>query len=304
MKALRFIRVLALLVLAGIAVMTPGFISWPSMLSLLTTVSFIGCVAVGMTLITISGNIMSFSLGSTVGAAAMIFVASVNVFGVPAAFVIALVFGALVSGFQGLVIGLFRANPIIVSIASLSLIYGIAEAFAESGTVYAAAGTHYGLLKGAIFGIPREFVALLLLTAIAQFIIGFTTFGRNLLMVGSSFQASEAVGIQTWRTVTGAFIWAGLCAGLAGVMLAVRYDSASMAYGFGYDYDAVAAVLVGGTAIKGGQGSALRTLIGALIIAIIQVVLLLQGFRQEWQYFIAGLIVLAVIILQTRGVRD
>jgi ribose/xylose/arabinose/galactoside ABC-type transport system permease subunit len=112
------------------------------------------------------------------------------------------------------------------------------------------------------------------------------------------------VGIKTWRTVTGAFIWAGLCAGLAGVMLAIRYDSASMAYGFGYDYDAVAAVLVGGTAIKGGQGSAVRTLVGGLVIAIIQVVLLLQGFRQEWQYFIAGLVVLAVIILQTRGVRD
>ena len=301
---LRVARMLALLVLAGIAVTTPGFLSWPSILSLLTTVSFIGCVGVGMTLITISGNIMSFSLGSTVGAAAMIFVASVNAFGVPAAFVIALLFGGFVSGVQGLVIGLFRANPIIVSIASLSLIYGIAEAFAESGTIYAVAGTDYGLLKGAIFGIPREFLALLLLTGIAQFILVFTTFGRNLLMVGSSFQASEAVGIKTWRTVTGAFIWAGLCAGLAGVMLAIRYDSASMAYGFGYDYDAVAAVLVGGTAIKGGQGSAVRTLVGALVIAIIQVVLLLQGFRQEWQYFIAGLVVLAVIILQTRGVRD
>ena len=304
MNMLRIFRVVALLVLAGIALATPGFLSWPSILSLLTTVSFIGCVAVGMTLITISGNIMSFSLGATVGATAMIFVAAVNAVGVPAAFIIALLFGAAVSGVQGLIVGLFRANPIIISIASLSLIYGIAEAFAESGTVYAATGTNYGPLKGPLFGIPREFVLLVILALVAQLLLTMTAFGRNLLMAGSSFRAAEAVGVQTWRTVAGAFAWAGLCAGFAGVMLAVRYDSASMAYGFGYDYDAIAAVLVGGTAIKGGQGSALRTLAGALVIAMIQVVLLLQGFRQEWQYLIAGLVVLAVIILQTRGSKE
>jgi ribose/xylose/arabinose/galactoside ABC-type transport system permease subunit len=205
---------------------------------------------------------------------------------------------------QGFAVGLFRANPIIISIASLSLIYGIAEAFAESGTIYAASGTDYGLLKGALFGIPREFALLVVLTLVVQLLLTFTTFGRNLLMVGSSRRAAEAVGVHTWRTVTGAFAWAGLCAALAGMMLAIRYDSASMAYGFGYDYDAIAAVLVGGTAIKGGQGSAVRTLTGAIVIAVIQVVLLLQGFRQEWQYLIAGLVVLAVIILQTRGSKE
>jgi ribose/xylose/arabinose/galactoside ABC-type transport system permease subunit len=74
-----------------------------------------------------------------------------------------------------------------------------------------------------------------------------------------------------------------------------------MDYGVGYEYDAIAAVLVGGTAIGGGQGSALRTLAGAMAIAAVQVMLLLKGLRQEWQYLVAGLIVLAVIILQSRG---
>jgi ribose/xylose/arabinose/galactoside ABC-type transport system permease subunit len=120
-------------------------------------------------------------------------------------------------------------------------------------------------------------------------------------MIGSSFRAAEAVGVRTWRTVTGAYLWAGLFTSLAGIMLAIRYDSANMDYGVGYDYDAIAAVLVGGTAIGGGQGSALRTLAGALVIAAVQVMLLLKGLRQEWQYLAAGLIVLAVIILQSRG---
>ncbi len=109
--------------------------------------------------------------------------------------------------------------------------------------------------------------------------------------------------MRTWRSITGAYLWAGLFTGQAGIMLAIRYDGANMAYGSGYDYDAVAAVLVGGTVIKGGQGSALRTLAGAMIIAIVQALLLLLGLRQEWQYLITGLIVLAVIVLHTSGER-
>jgi ribose transport system permease protein len=139
---------------------------------------------------------------------------------------------------------------------------------------------------------------------IAQVVLSLTRFGRNMYMLGSSFGAAEVVGFKTWRTVTGAYAWAGMFTALAGVLLAIRYDSASMAYGAGYAYDAIAAVLVGGTAIKGGEGSALRTLLGAMVIAIIQVVLLLQGFRVEWQYLITGLIVLGMVMLQTSGTRD
>ena len=84
-------------------------------------------------------------------------------------------------------------------------------------------------------------------------------------------------------------------------MLATRYDAANMDYGVAYDYDAIAAVLVGGTAIGGGHGSAIRTFAGAMVIAAVQVMLLLRGLRQEWQYLAAGLIVLGVIILQARG---
>jgi len=298
------VRAIAALALALMALLTPGFLSEPSLLSLLTTVSFIGCVATGMTLITIGGNIMSFSLGALVGATAMIFVLAVNVGGVVFAFAAALIFAALTNAIQGFVIGVVRANPIIVSIAATALIYGAAEAFAERGTIYAAAGTQYGIFRGKVVGLPIEFVVLLGATVLAQFLLSCTVFGRNLFMTGSSAAAAEIIGVRTWRTVTGAYLWAGLFAGLAGMMLAMRYDSASMSYGVGYEYDAVAAVLVGGTAIKGGEGSAVRTLIGALVIAIIEAVLLLWGFRQEWQFLISGVIVLAVVALQTRGRRD
>jgi ribose/xylose/arabinose/galactoside ABC-type transport system permease subunit len=300
-RVFRWAQTIGIIVLLAVIFATPGFLAGPSILSLLTTVSFIGCVAIGMTLITISGNIMSFALGTTVGVTAMVFILASNWLGFGLGLVVGLLLGSLLTGLQGLLIGWVRANPIIVSIAALALIYGITQAFAESGTIYADPGIFPSSVKGKVGGVPIEFIMFVLSALIAQFILSFTRFGRNLFMVGSSVRAAEAVGVNTWRTITGAYLWAGFFTSLAGIMLAVRYDAANMDYGVAYDYDAIAAVLVGGTAIGGGHGSAVRTFAGAKVIAAVQVMLLLRGLRQEWQYLAAGLIVLAVIILQARG---
>ncbi|OGA51199.1 MAG: hypothetical protein A3G25_01620 [Betaproteobacteria bacterium RIFCSPLOWO2_12_FULL_63_13] len=297
------VRAVVIVALTVACVATPGFFSLPNILSLLTTVSFMGCVAVGMTLITISGNIMSFSLGATAGAAAMVFIVAVNIGGIGIGLIAALAVAALVSAAQGFAVGWVRANPIIVSIAAVALIYGTAEIFTRHSSIYFKPGTGIEILRGKLGGVPLEFVVLLCVTAAGQFILYLTRFGRNLYMMGSSFRAAEAAGVKTWRTVTGAYLWAGAFTGLAGVMLAIRYDGANMDYGVGYEYDAIAAVLVGGTLMKGGHGSALRTLAGAMIIAIVQAMLLLRGFRQEWQYLFTGLIVLAVILLHSSGER-
>ena len=294
-------QTIGIIVLLAVIFATPGFLAKPSILSFLTTVSFIGCVAIGMTIITISGNIMSFALGATVGVTAMVFILASNWLGFDFGLIVGLLFGSLLTGLQGLMIGWVRANPIIVSIAALALIYGLTQAFAEKGTIYADPGIFPASVKGKVGGVPIEFIMFVLSALIAQFILSFTRFGRNLFMVGSSFRAAEAVGVNTWRTITGAYLWAGFFTSLAGIMLAVRYDAANMDYGVAYDYDAIAAVLVGGTAIGGGHGSAVRTFAGAMVIAAVQVMLLLRGLRQEWQYLAAGLIVLAVIILQARG---
>jgi ribose/xylose/arabinose/galactoside ABC-type transport system permease subunit len=293
------VRVAAIVLLAAVALATPGFTAAPSVLALLTTISFVGCVAVGMTLITVSGNIISFALGATVGATTLVFMAVLNAAGLITAIAAALAFGALVTAAQGALIGLVRANPIIVSIAAFALIHGATQSVMQGTSIYAAPGAGLELLKGKVLGLPIEFLLFLGVVAIGQLLLSFTVFGRNAIMVGSSLRAAEAGGLRSWRTVTGVYAWAGLFTAVPGIALAVRYGSANMEYGQGYDYDAIAAVLVGGTAIQGGQGSTLRTLAGILVIAIVQVILLLHGLRQEWQYLIAGLFVLGVIMLQT-----
>ncbi len=291
---LHAVFILALMIAA---LATPGFLSGPALQSLLTTISFIGCVAVGMTLVTISGNILALSLGATVGASALVVIAASNRSGLAEAIPLALMFGSMVGAVQGALIGGLRANPIIVTIATSVLIYGAAQPITGNAAFYAVYPTSDSLLNARLLGMPIEFVVFVAILLICQFLLSFTVFGRNVFMVGDSFNAARAAGLRPWATIIGAYSCAGAFSAIAGIMLALRYGRASMEFGLGYDYSAIAAVLVGGTAISGGQGSAIRTFAGMMIIGIVQVVLLLQGFRQEWQYLITGVIVLGVVLL-------
>jgi ribose/xylose/arabinose/galactoside ABC-type transport system permease subunit len=279
------------------AVLTPSFLSLPSLTALMSTASVIGCMAAGMTFITIGGAIMSFALGATAAGSAFVFVTILNAAGLVPGLIGALVFGALVTGLQGLLVGWIRANPIIVSIAANILIYGAAAWITGNQTVYAPTGSGELFLRQVIAGVPVEFIVFLALIALGQFILTYTVFGRNLLLVGSGPPAADALGLPVTRTISLAYVWAGLFSAIAGVLLAVRYNQGNMSLAVNYDYGAIAAVLVGGTAIQGGDGSMVRTLIGVAVISIIQVVLLLHGFEAAWRYLVTGLIVLAVIIL-------
>jgi ribose/xylose/arabinose/galactoside ABC-type transport system permease subunit len=295
------IRIGALVLLLAAAAATPGVASAPSLLAWLTTVSFLGCVAVGMTFITLSGNKMSFCLGATVAVTAVVFVHVLNHAGFFAAVAGALAFSAALGALQGFLIGRMHANPIIVTIAAFALIQGAAQAATKGETAYVGDASAYAFLTGSIAGVPYEFLAFLAVLVGAQLMLWYTPFGRNLYMVGSSPRAAEAAGLRGWRTLTGVYLWASLFSAVSGIMLATRYNSASMEYGINYDYDAIAAVLVGGTAMSGGRGSAWRTLAGVMVIGLVQMLLLLHGLRQEWQLLITGLIVLAMIMLQGRN---
>lgn len=250
-----------------------------------------------MTLITISGNLLSFSLSVTTAAAAMAFVVGINWGGGTFGAVIAFTFGAVVTGLQGFVIGFFRSHPIIVSIAALALMTGLSVPLTHSESLSIQTSSGYHLFQSTVLGIPMEFIVFIGATATGQLLLTYTAFGRRLYMIGNSMRAAEAAGINIWKTITAGYALSGLFTALAGILLAAHYQMADMQYGAGYDYQAIAAVLVGGTSIRGGQGSIIRTLVGVMIIAIVQSVLILQGVRADWQYLIAGIIVLAVIML-------
>ena len=295
------VRVVAGAAIAFFALSTPGFTSPLSINALLNAISFIGCVAVGMTFITLTGNIMSLCLGATVSASALIFLACLSL-GVLPAFLIAILFGIVVTAGQGALVGYFRANPILVSVAGLSLLIGGA-ALATGGQRIYPGGEGLQMFKGRFAGIPVEALYFFATVIVGQFILSWTRIGREMVMVGSNVRAATAAGVDSAWAITVAYVMAGACSAVSGVLLGARYGSGDMELGTGYDYTAIAAVLVGGTAIQGGSGSVIRTLIGVTVIAIIEVVLLLRGFSQQLQYLITGIIVLAVIMLHTVGER-
>lgn len=295
------VRIIAASAIALFALSTPGFTSPLSINALLNAISFIGCVAVGMTFITLTGNIMSLCLGATVSASALVFLASLS-FGVVPAFVISIAFGVVITAVQGALVGYFRANPILVSVAGLSLLIGGAALITGGQRIYPG-GEGLQVFRGRIAGIPIEALYFFATVIIGQAILSWTRIGRVMVMVGSNPRAAHAAGVGPEIAVTVAYMIAGACAAVSGVLLAARYGSGDMELGAGYDYTAIAAVLVGGTAIQGGAGSVTRTLAGVTIIAIIEVVLLLRGFSQQLQYLITGVIVLAVIMLHTISER-
>jgi ribose transport system permease protein len=301
-RAVFAIRTGAALLLIAFALTTPGFLTAASLLTMLTTMSFVGCVAVGMTFITLSGNLMSFALGMTLSAVTVVFIGSLPLAGVWGSLLLAFAFSMALTGAQGWLIGYFQANPIIVTMAALALIIGVGTYLTGGHGLYPPEGLDLNFLKAGHFGpVPGPLAFFLIAVVIGQFVLSFTHFGRNLYMVGSNPRAAEAAGVVTWRTVTGAYVFAGFCTAIAGILMAARYSSGDMDYGVGYEYQAISAVLVGGTAIQGGAGSALRTLFGAFIISAIEGLLLLNGFSTQMQYFLIGVIVLVVIMLQTFG---
>ena len=158
--------------IALFALGTPGFTSPLSVNALLNAVSFIGCVAVGMSFITLTGNIMSLCLGATVSASALIFLASLSL-GISAAFLLALAFGVAVTAAQGLLVGYIRANPILVSIAGLSLLIGGAALVTGGQRIYPG-GTGLQMFKGRVAGIPVEALYFFATVIVGQFILSWT----------------------------------------------------------------------------------------------------------------------------------
>jgi ribose/xylose/arabinose/galactoside ABC-type transport system permease subunit len=280
------------------ALLTPGFTATPNVVTLLATTSFVGCVAIGMTFIMLSGNIMSFSLGATMASGAMVYCA-LSDYGAAAAAAATVLYSITVSAAQGALVGYFRANPIIVSIMSVSLISGGTQVVSQGHAVYAVADS-LAALKGNLAGIPVAGFVLLAAVVAGQLLLRYTHFGHGVILVGSNLRAAVAAGVRTPRLVPGVYAAAGFFTSLTALLIAARYGSADLSYGVGLDYSAVAATLVGGTAISGGHGSVVRTLGGIVVIAVIGSILLLRGFETQYQYLLTGIIILIAILAQGR----
>jgi ribose/xylose/arabinose/galactoside ABC-type transport system permease subunit len=292
----------ALAIAAFAAVTTEGFLTVDNLKAVLFTGSFIGIAAVGTTVIMLSGNIFSLSLGTSISVAAMAFLASLE-YGLGAAIFMTLLLGTVIFAAQGLVVGVWDANPIIVTIAAGAIQTGLVT-WLSSGTQVTPSGTAYEKLGGELFGFPVGFYVLLVLTVVSALVLERTSFGHMVYLMGESRRAARAAGLRVAWITMGAFALAGVAAATAGILLGAFNGTATLSIGGSYTYDAIAAALVGGTAIQGGRGSVWRGFFGAFFIAGLTDLLLLRGYSRGVQILVEGIVVVVVVVLTQVGRRS
>lgn len=290
--ALPLLAVAMIAVIGLAAATTPGFFTLGNGQAIIASMVVVGMVATGMTLIMASGAFVSLALATTATICAMIFMASLP-FGLPVALVLTVAAGGLTGAVQGLVIGGWGANPIIVTIAAAALLEGVAVGLSQGATI-TPTGTSYQMLNARLLGLPVGFYVLVALVLATEAMLRLTSLGRMIYLVGDNRAAARTAGLPVEGIGTAVFALAGACAALAGIFMASFNHSASLLLSRGtLSYDAIAAVLIGGAAIGGGRGTVFRTMLGAAIIAIVTDLVLLRGFSTGAQILLKGTVMIA-----------
>ncbi|HEY0100703.1 MAG TPA: ABC transporter permease [Pyrinomonadaceae bacterium] len=288
---------LVLLVLAN-ALFTPNFADVNNFRNILLQVAPTVLVAVGMTLVIATGGI-DLSVGSVMAIAAAL--ASTNLerglfpavaLGLLAALAVGLFNGALISG--------FRIQPIIVTLAMLITGRGVAQVVSRGGQIILIEDQNFmSLGKGFVGPVPMSVVVMLLVVAVAIFVMRATSFGRYVAAVGGNEAAARLAGIKVHRTKITVYALSGLLAGLAGLIEAARSEASDATkVGLYIELDAIAAVVVGGTPLTGGRVTVVGTLIGALIMQVITTSFNMLGIGFAWSLVLKAAIILIAVYIQ------
>lgn len=291
------VAVLGLLAVGWIT--TPRFVTVDNALIVVRSASIIGIVAVGLTFVTVSGNFFSLSLGETASFSAIAFSFMIaEGWGVPAAIVLTLGLAIALGALQGAVIAA-GANPIITTLGAGAALFGLAAVLTDNKTIRTGSHVADWVGRGRPLGIPSQTWAFAILTVAAAIVLTRTPFGRRLTLVGSNAAAATATGLRRGSVAIAAFAAASLGAGLAGMFTAAQVGQGITDQFPELTINAIAAVLVGGTVISGGEGSMLRTALGAVFIAGLDNLLVIRGYSYGVRVTVTGIAVLVGVALFT-----
>jgi len=283
------------------AILSPVFLKPTNLLNILRQTSINGIIAIGMTLVILTGGI-DLSVGSILALSAVIATSFAhpgehNII-VPLA---AGLFVGLACGFvNGIIIAWNKIAPFIVTLAMMTIARGLALVYTNGRPVIDLSDTYNKIGSSYVIGVPFPVVIFILIILIGLFILKFTKFGRHIYATGGNEMAAKISGVNTKGVIIWVYSIAGLLSGLAGIVLSARVMSASPATGQGYELDAIAAVVIGGTKLTGGVGSIAGTIIGALIIGVMNNGLDLLNISSYWQLFAKGVIILLAVILDKK----
>jgi ribose/xylose/arabinose/galactoside ABC-type transport system permease subunit len=291
-----WIAILAVVTIYGAAT-TQGFLTVSNMKAILTAAAFVGIIAVGLTVMVLSGNLFSLALGQTAAVSAMVFLSALR-WGLLAAILLTLLLGLVIGAVQGFPVGAWGANPIIITIGAAGLMEGMAVWLSNGQSIVPPASeTSWQHLAQPVLGLPAPVYVFLVLTVVLAVVMDRTRFGRQIYLLGENRAAARAAALPITLLTVGAFGIASLYTAASGILIGASSANASLLLTGSYTYDAIAAALVGGNAVTGGRGSIARTAAGAVFIAAISDMLLLRGYSTGGQILVRGVIVLVVVVL-------
>lgn len=289
--------ILILLVFLAASVTVPEFFKFETIRAILVATSITGIIAVGMTAITLSGNLFSLGVTASTVFSGVIYIWVGHATGSMYVAALVAIFAAVALGIvQGFIVGL-GLNTVIVTLAAGSIIYGVTAILTRGEVVQAPTTSLEGFATFPVFGVPLPVVVFILFTALAWFLTEHTLIGRNVHLLGSNKNTARNSGISPMGTTIWAFIAFSLGIGIAAVLQASQMHQIQADNLPGLTMDVVAAVLVGGTAVTGGDGSPIKSAIGALFIATITQVMVLLSIPQGPRYFVLGLVVVALVVV-------
>ncbi|WP_104663658.1 ABC transporter permease [Ensifer adhaerens] len=304
---------LALLLLVG-ALVNPNFISINNLANVATRSAFIAIIAVGATFVISSGD-LDLSVGAMVAFIASLMILFMNsgviadpVLMLLGAILFAIVAGTLCGLTNGLITTVGRIEPFIATLGTMGIYRGLTTWLSQGGAITLKEPELQEMYRpayfGTIAGVPVPIVVILAVTAVAAFILYRTRYGRHVVAVGSNRDVARYSGISVNRVRTVAFVIQGLCVAVAVLLYVPRLGSTSATTGILWELQAITAVVVGGTALKGGAGRVWGTICGAFILELVGNIMLLSNFISEYLIgAIQGAIIIIAMLVQRSLVR-
>ena len=289
------------------AIISPTFLSYSRIMSALNYVYFLGFLSLGVTFVIATGGI-DFSIGPVMFCCALIAGYSLTSYGVPMALAmgISLLVGFVFGMFNGYLVAYWSVPPFIVSMASMNIAKGLASVFTKMQSVSwpqasAEGGWYRSLVK--VGNIPVGLFIFLAVAVICAIVLNKTKIGRYILCLGSNKEAVRLSGVNVKKWEMIAYIICGVLVGVAAIFYVSAYTTVQPGYGDTYNNEAIAGCVMGGTSMAGGLASISGTVIGVLIIALLQEGILALGMNKNYQLIITGIIVIAAVYFDVLGRR-
>ena len=298
--------------LAAVPVVSPQAKLWPTFLlasnliNVTSQIAVIAVIAVGMTMVIITGGI-DLSVGSLVALSAVLaarFIrdhaggASAGTGGMIACGLAAVLICGLVGAFSGSMITLFKVPPFIATLAVMQIASGMAYEMSSGESIYDIPQSFTWLGQGTgVLGVPNAVWLMFALFVAAHVMMAHTRLGRYVYAVGGNAEAARLSGVRVGPILMTVYVLSGMAAGLGGVISASQLKGGAPTYGTSYELYVIAAVVVGGTSLSGGEGKIFGTLIGALIIAVIQNGMNLTGVGSYRQKVVLGFVILVAVLI-------